>query len=83
MKQKRNGGRRLLALLLAVCLLGGLTANVFAFDNVVASGTCGAEGDGSNLRWSMTASGVLTITGSGAMADYEESGEGPWREVHY
>lgn len=82
MKQKRNGGRRLLALLLAVCLLGGLTANVFAFDNVVASGTCGAEGDGSNLRWSLTASGVLTITGSGAMADYEESGEGPWREVY-
>lgn len=83
MKQKRNGGRRLLALLLAVCLLGGLTANVFAFDNVVASGTCGAEGDGSNLRWSLTASGVLTITGSGAMADYEESGEGPWNGVYY
>ena len=79
MKQKRNGGRRLLALLLAVCLLGGLTANVFAFDNVVASGTCGAEGDGSNLRWKFTSDGTLTITGSGAMKDYERYGSvAPW-----
>ena len=79
MKQKRNGGRRLLALLLAVCLLGGLTANVFAFDNVVASGTCGAEGDGSNLSWKFTSDGTLTITGSGAMKDYERYGSvAPW-----
>ena len=77
MKQKRNGGRRLLALLLAVCLLGGLTANVFAFDNVIASGTCGAEGDGSNLRWKFTSDGTLTITGSGAMKDFGTSGT-PW-----
>lgn len=77
MKQKRNGGRRLLALLLAVCLLGGLTANVFAFDNVVASGTCGAEGDGSNLRWEFNTDGVLTITGAGAMSDFE-SYRAPW-----
>ena len=77
MKQKRNSGRRLLALLLAVCLLGGLTANVFAFDNVVASGTCGAEGDGSNLRWEFNTDGVLTITGAGAMSDFE-SYRAPW-----
>lgn len=77
MKQKRNSGRRLLALLLAVCLLGGLTANVFAFDNVVASGTCGAEGDGSNLSWKFTSDGTLTITGSGAMKDFGTSGT-PW-----
>lgn len=78
MKQKRNGGRRLLALLLAVCLLGGLTANVFAFDNVVASGTCGAEDGGSNLSWKFTADGTLTITGAGAMKDFDMYGA-PWR----
>ncbi len=83
MKQNRIGWRRLLALLLAVCLLGGLTANVFAFDNVVASGTCGAEGDGSNLRWSMTADGVLTITGSGAMKDYFSMYDVPWNLTPY
>lgn len=77
MKQNRIGWRRLLALLLAVCLLGGLTANVFAFDNVVASGTCGAEGDGSNLSWKFCSDGVLTITGSGAMKDYERY-DAPW-----
>ncbi len=32
------------------------------------SGTCGAEGD--NLTWKLTCDGVLTISGSGAMADY-------------
>ena len=79
MKQNRIGWRRLLALLLAVCLLGGLAANVFAFDNVVASGTCGAEGDGSNLCWEFCSDGVLTITGAGAMKDFERF-QTPWYE---
>lgn len=35
----------------------------------VTSGTCGAEGDGSNLRWSLSG-GVLTISGTGAMKDW-------------
>lgn len=35
------------------------------------SGTCGAEGDGSNLTWTFdTETGVLKIEGKGAMADY-------------
>ena len=40
---------------------------------IIASGTCGAEGDGSNLTWQLTCDNVLTITGSGAMADYDFS----------
>ena len=36
-------------------------------------GTCGADGD--NLTWDLT-DGVLTISGTGAMADYEWGG--PW-----
>lgn len=37
----------------------------------VYSGNCGAEGDGSNLLWSFNSeTGVLDITGSGAMAGY-------------
>ena len=35
------------------------------------SGTCGAEGDGSNLTWTLNAQGVLTISGTGAMKDYD------------
>ena len=35
------------------------------------SGTCGAEGDGSNLTWNFDPdTGVLTMEGSGAMKDY-------------
>ena len=32
---------------------------------IVDSGTCGAEGDGSNLTWTLDSEGVLTISGSG------------------
>lgn len=47
----------------------------------VTSGTCGAEGDGSNLRWSLSG-GVLTISGTGAMKDWEFYGNNvsPWEE---
>ena len=39
-------------------------------------GTCGAEGD--NLTWALSCDGVLTISGKGAMADYESSSDVPW-----
>ena len=39
-------------------------------------GTCGAEGD--NLTWALSCDGVLTISGTGAMADYESSSDVPW-----
>ena len=47
----------------------------------VTSGTCGAEGDGSNLTWSLSG-GVLTISGTGAMKDWEFYGNNvsPWKE---
>ena len=44
---------------------------------VVASGTCGE-----NLTWSLDSAGTLTITGSGAMADYKISADSttaPWK----
>lgn len=43
-----------------------------------ASGTCGAEGD--NLIWMFTCDSVLTISGSGAMANYNGSSEVPWHD---
>ena len=46
-----------------------------AAQTTVASGTCGA--DGGNLTWVFTSDRVLTISGSGAMADYERYGS-PW-----
>lgn len=47
----------------------------------VTSGTCGAEGDGSNLRWSLSG-GVLAISGKGAMKDWNFYGTdvSPWKD---
>lgn len=62
-------------------------ATVFAVekaeDGVIASGTCGGEGDGSNLTWKLTSDGTLTISGTGKMgnfgSDYWGGGE-PWAQ---
>ena len=45
---------------------------------IVASGACGAEGD--NLSWNLDKEGTLTISGTGAMADFSSSGSNkkPW-----
>ena len=46
---------------------------------IIASGTCGAEGNGSNLRWELDSNGKLSISGSGAMEDYGyNSGSTRW-----
>ena len=49
-------------------------------DDIIATGTCGAEGD--NLKWTLNKDGVLTISGSGEMADYAIAGKkessAPW-----
>ena len=51
--------------------------DLFAEDgNVIASGTCGAQGD--NLTWVLTEDGTLTISGSGKMKDYSTSSVAPW-----
>ena len=39
---------------------------------IIASGTCGAEG--SNLTWELSDGGLLTISGTGAMASYDYDG---------
>ncbi len=41
-------------------------------DEIIASGNCGAEGEQIDVQWSLTASGKLTISGSGRMRDFEE-----------
>ena len=52
------------------------------FDNIkdeaFASGTCGASGD--NLTWKLDANGVLTISGTGEMANWTSYSPAPWYE---
>lgn len=49
---------------------------------VVATGVCGAEGDGSNLIWTITEDGTMTINGSGEMDNFSY-GDKPWSIWEY
>ncbi len=51
----------------------GSIDDVTGGSNIVASGYCGGEGDGTNLEWELDKDGVLTISGEGEMADYWEA----------
>ena len=70
--------KKLLSILLVLSLILALVPAAFAAD-VVDSGTCGAEGDGSNVTWTIDAAGTLTFTGTGAMRDYMFGVWTPWR----
>ena len=43
-------------------------------------GYCGGEGDGTNLVWTLDSEGTLTISGTGAMANYSDSEPAPWSD---
>lgn len=60
----------LLVLCTALFLMPGTTRAEDETDEIVASGNCGAEGDGSNLTWQLDTNGVLRIRGEGKMKDY-------------
>ena len=76
--------RRFTALMLALCMLTALTAEIFAAD-IVASGYCGGEGDGTNLSWTLDSEGTLTISGKGKMKNYYSDSMypnyAPWYEL--
>lgn len=63
-------------------LLLSLMACIIFANAEIFNGTCGAEGDGSNLQWSLdTEKHTLVITGSGKMADYDAwNSSSPWSE---
>ena len=43
---------------------------------ITASGTCGAQGD--NLTWELSCDSILTISGTGEMANYSNVSSVPW-----
>ena len=67
--------KKILCFCLVVIFVMGTTINVSAIDtNVRASGECGE-----NVIWSLDDSGVLTISGKGAINDmYHYTEEQPW-----
>ncbi len=72
--------KRLLSILLTVLMIVSLLPVSALAANIVKSGTCGAEGEGSNLTWTLDSDGVLTISGSGGMHDYGPSVP-PWHGI--
>lgn len=57
-------------------LFAVLTVSALAAE-VLYSGTCGGEGDGSNLTWTLDDEGTLRIEGNGEMRNYNWN-DGPW-----
>lgn len=68
-----------------ICGVQGVSAcqgedTAVVYDDPVTSGNCGAQGD--NVTWNFdSATGTLTISGTGAMADYTESFR-PWKDAN-
>ena len=54
-----------------------LTASALAAE-VLYSGTCGGEGDGSNLTWTLDDEGTLRVDGNGRMEYYSSYSSKPW-----
>ena len=57
----------------------GANSLVLSFDYVANGGACGAAGNENNVKWELDGYGTLTISGTGAMADYNFAGPtAPW-----
>lgn len=70
--------KRISVLLTLTTLLTVMAVFALPASALTTSGTCGAEGEGSNLTWTVDIdTGVLEIKGKGAMEDYYLS-EAPW-----
>lgn len=77
--------KRILSLLLALVMVLVLVPTVaLAEDTPAMSGTCGASGNENNVKWELTdvdgdGNYTLTISGTGAMADYTGWQKQPWK----
>ena len=70
MKRKGNfGGIFAMALILVLTLVLSVGSVSAAEPTIVDSRNCGK--DGSNVTWTLDSAGLLTISGTGEMADYE------------
>ena len=63
------GGIFAMVLILALALVLGAGSVSAAEPTIVGSGNCGDNG--ANVTWTLDSNGLLTISGTGAMADYE------------
>ena len=69
--------RKLVLLALLLVVSAAILPRAAAAD-IVASGYCGGEGDGTNLTWALDSQNILTISGAGKMANYSQTIGAPW-----
>ena len=55
-----------------------ITDNMTLYARWIPGGTCGAKGNENDVIWALDDNGTLTISGSGAMADYNSPNSQPW-----
>ena len=67
--------RKLLSLL--VLLTVAVTG---AWADVIISGDCGTSGHATEVTYSLTSEGVMTISGTGAMMDFNGQNDQPWKD---
>ena len=67
-----------LLLTLALAAAFGLTAFAAEPDEIIADGCCGGTGDGTNLTWTLTGDGALTVSGEGPTGDYTAEAPAPY-----
>lgn len=69
--------KRIISLIVALCLICSMVPMSVSAVTVIVSGTCGK-----NLRWQLDEDGLLTISGTGAMTDFDfydyEKDAAPW-----
>ena len=66
--------RKIIVLLLALCMVFSLSLSAFAADAPVASGTIQSSG----IRWSLDTRGWLTISGTGTAPVFQSADDQPW-----
>ena len=60
----------------------GTVLELLAEEDILAQGTCGAEADGSNVTWVLTTDGTMILSGTGAVAAYDDR-DRPWYDYRY
>ena len=68
--------RKIIALLLALCMMLSLSISAFAAEAPVASGTIQSSG----IRWSLDTRGWLTVSGTGTAPVFQSADDQPWAE---
>ena len=62
--------KRIFAVLLAVLMLCAVVPFAVQGADIIESGYCGGEGDGTNLTWTLDSDYTLTVSGAGTMKNY-------------